>query len=341
MFEHAKRLQVGLLLQGVRAPRHERDRSVVPSFLRRFLDRSAPTQNDQVRKRDPRSAGPVSYTHLDVYKRQQGDIVGIEATPDGKGYFAVSNTGAVYVAGDADFFGDLTTHQPPLKVSNIVAIAPTSDGGGYYLVGSDGGVFCFGDAVYHGSLPGLKIHVSNVVGITAAAVGSGYLLVGSDGGVFAFGKAQFHGSLPGIHVRVNNVRSILEAKSGSGYMLVGSDGCLLYTSLWRAGDLRERAHTRCRGSCPRVLPGRPPRYERRAGLEDGDRLADLRHRPRSELTPGAAYGRRCSSAIKGRIAGFKTVPLGPPNTKHLHLHLHLHVVRFSTFLVILRSCALM
>ena len=162
--------------------------------------------------------------HLPLVHGSQGDIVGIEATPDGKGYFAVSNTGAVYVAGDADFYGDLTTHQPPLKVSNIVAIAPTSDGGGYYLVGSDGGVFCFGDAVYHGSLPGLKIHVSNVVGITAAAVGSGYLLVGSDGGVFAFGKAQFHGSLPGIHVRVNNVRSILEAKSGSGYMLVGSDG---------------------------------------------------------------------------------------------------------------------
>ena len=59
--------------------------------------------------------------------------------------------------------------------------------------------------------------------------------------------------------------------------------------LRRAGDLRERAHARYRGPRPRVLPGRPPRHRRRAGLENRDRLADLRHRP----GPGLGRGRRC------------------------------------------------
>ena len=56
-FENGKRLHVGLLLRGVRAPRYERDRDVVPGLFRRSLDGRAPAQNDQVSERDLRSAG--------------------------------------------------------------------------------------------------------------------------------------------------------------------------------------------------------------------------------------------------------------------------------------------
>ena len=42
-----------MLLGRVRPPRRERDRDVVPGFLRRLLDGRAPTQNDQVSERDP------------------------------------------------------------------------------------------------------------------------------------------------------------------------------------------------------------------------------------------------------------------------------------------------
>ncbi len=56
-FEHGERLHVGLLQRGVRAPRHERDRDVVPGVLRRLLDGRAPAQDDQVGERDLLPAG--------------------------------------------------------------------------------------------------------------------------------------------------------------------------------------------------------------------------------------------------------------------------------------------
>jgi hypothetical protein len=162
--------------------------------------------------------------HLTRVHGLQGHIVGIAATPDGKGYFAVSDTGAVYVGGDAVFHGDLTSLPKPVEVNNIVAIAPTTDGGGYWLIGSDGGEFAFGDAKYHGSIPGIGKHVDDVIGMVATPGGAGYLIVGSDGGVFAFGRTHYYGSLPGIHVKVNNIRGILPAAAGTGYILVGSNG---------------------------------------------------------------------------------------------------------------------
>ena len=51
-FEHGERLDVGLLLRGVRAPRRERDGDVVTGVLRRLLDGRAPTEHDQVGERD-------------------------------------------------------------------------------------------------------------------------------------------------------------------------------------------------------------------------------------------------------------------------------------------------
>ena len=55
--EHGERLDVGLLLRGVGAPRRERDGDVVPGVLRRLLDGRAAAQHDQVGERDLRSAG--------------------------------------------------------------------------------------------------------------------------------------------------------------------------------------------------------------------------------------------------------------------------------------------
>ena len=56
-FEHGERLDVGLLLRGVGAPRRERDRDVVPGVLRRLLDGRAPAEDDQVGERDLLAAG--------------------------------------------------------------------------------------------------------------------------------------------------------------------------------------------------------------------------------------------------------------------------------------------
>jgi hypothetical protein len=90
-------------------------------------------------------------------------VSGITSTPDGGGYWIVTQDGSVYDFGDAGSFGSLTF----LGVSPgspVIGLVPTADDLGYWLVGSDGGIFAFGDAPFVGSLPGLGIHVTNVVG---------------------------------------------------------------------------------------------------------------------------------------------------------------------------------
>ncbi len=70
-------------------------------------------------------------------------VVGMAATPDGKGYWLVASDGGVFAFGDAGFFGstgDVRLAKP------VVGMAATPDGKGYWLVASDGGVFAFGDA---------------------------------------------------------------------------------------------------------------------------------------------------------------------------------------------------
>ena len=70
-------------------------------------------------------------------------IVGIEATPDGGGYWLVASDGGVFNFGDADFYGSMGGQH---LNAPVVGIAATPDGQGYWLVASDGGIFNFGDA---------------------------------------------------------------------------------------------------------------------------------------------------------------------------------------------------
>ena len=69
-------------------------------------------------------------------------MVGMAATPDGRGYWLVASDGGIFTAGDARFYGStgaIALNKP------VVGMASTSDGGGYWLVASDGGIFSFGD----------------------------------------------------------------------------------------------------------------------------------------------------------------------------------------------------
>ena len=77
-----------------------------------------------------------------------GRFVAFAATPDGGGYWMVTDAGQVETQGNALFEGDLSTAH---LAEPIVSMAATPDGGGYWLVGGDGGVFSFGDAGYYGS----------------------------------------------------------------------------------------------------------------------------------------------------------------------------------------------
>ena len=139
-------------------------------------------------------------------------IVGMAATPDGKGYWLVARDGGIFNFGDAGFYGNpytdgLTglTGSHPLSAP-IVGMAATTDGKGYWLVGADGGVFNFGDAGFYGStytygitgLGGSHPLSAPVVGMAATPDGQGYWLVGADGGVFNFGDAPGVGSEFGV-----------------------------------------------------------------------------------------------------------------------------------------------
>jgi len=146
-------------------------------------------------------------------------IVGMAATPDGKGYWLVASDGGIFSFGDAAFYGstgNIALNRP------IVGMAATPDGKGYWLVASDGGIFAFGDAGFYGSTG--NIHLNQpVVGMGTGPGGHGYWLVASDGGIFAFGDAGFHGSTGNI--RLNRpVVGMAPSSGGGGYWLVASDG---------------------------------------------------------------------------------------------------------------------
>jgi hypothetical protein len=74
-------------------------------------------------------------------------IVGIAATPDGKGYWLVTSNGRTLAYGDATFYGSGEGLCPqPVK-----AIVATPTGAGYWIVSANGTAAGFGDAGAQGS----------------------------------------------------------------------------------------------------------------------------------------------------------------------------------------------
>jgi cell wall-associated NlpC family hydrolase len=146
-----------------------------------------------------------------------GQIVGIAATRDGRGYWLASSTGGVYTFGDARFYGSDRTGSSGL----VVAIAATPGGGGYWLVSSSGRVLCFGDASYHGSAaapPGQLI-----VGFAPTPDGRGYWLATTRGGVISFGDARARGSALRDGSRGSFI-GIAAEHDGNGYWFANSAG---------------------------------------------------------------------------------------------------------------------
>ena len=146
-------------------------------------------------------------------------MVGIAATPDGRGAWAGAADGGVFAFGDATYYGSMggtRLNQP------VVGMAATPTGKGYWLVASDGGIFSFGDAVFQGSTGAMHLN-QPVVGMAASPDGKGYWLVASDGGIFAFGDAIYYGSMGGTPLN-QPVAGMAATPDGKGYWLVASDG---------------------------------------------------------------------------------------------------------------------
>jgi hypothetical protein len=162
--------------------------------------------------------------------RLSSPVVGMAATPTGRGYWQVARDGGIFSFGDARFLGSMggqRLSQP------IVGMAATPSGGGYWLVARDGGIFSFGDARFLGSMGGQRLS-QPIVGMAATPSGGGYWLVARDGGIFSFGDARFRGSMGGQRLH-QPVVGMAATPSGGGYWLVASDG-----GIFAFGDARFR-----------------------------------------------------------------------------------------------------
>ncbi|HUE06422.1 MAG TPA: hypothetical protein VMP41_03270 [Acidimicrobiales bacterium] len=163
--------------------------------------------------------GAVVPAALAVAATLSHPVVGVAATPDGKGYWEVASDGGVFALGDAPFEG--STGGDALQAP-VVGMAATPDGNGYREVASDGGIFAFGNAAFEGSMGGRTLDAP-VVGMAATPDGRGYWEVASDGGIFAFGDAAFEDSEGGQHLSAPVV-GMAATPDGRGYWEVAADG---------------------------------------------------------------------------------------------------------------------
>ena len=147
------------------------------------------------------------------------EIVGIEASPAGSGYWLAGADGSVFGFGGVGYFGSMGAHR--LRAP-VVAMAATPSAGGYWLAGSDGSVFGFGDAPYFGSMGGEPL-ASPIVAIARTPSGRGYLLAALDGSVFGFGDAVYAGSM-GAQPLGSPIVDLVITPSCRGYWLAAADG---------------------------------------------------------------------------------------------------------------------
>jgi hypothetical protein len=140
-------------------------------------------------------------------------IVGMAATPDGKGYWLVAADGGIFAFGDAEFHGSMGN-----KHINgpIVAMAATDDGDGYWLAGSDGGIYAF-DAPFFGSL-GAHPPYNSIRGLAALPHNRGYWMVDWGGQVYGFAHHTL-GSLAN-QIPAIPVTDIVSTPTGNGYWLL-------------------------------------------------------------------------------------------------------------------------
>ena len=90
-------------------------------------------------------------------------IVGIQSTPDGKGYWMVGADGVVFNFGNVTFYGSTysdglsgLTRVHPL-VSTVVGLVPTANGLAYWLATKAGFIYDFGSANFLGDSSSLGL----------------------------------------------------------------------------------------------------------------------------------------------------------------------------------------
>ena len=200
-------------------------------------------------------------------------IVGMAATPDGKGYWLVAADGGIFSYGDAGFYGStgsLVLNAP------IVGMATTHDGKGYWLVAADGGIFTYGDAGFYGSAGAANLP-DPVVGMVASPDGGGYLIATANGVVLPFGDAQAYGGLS-LDPTATQISAIIGNNQGTGLLAARPAGLAV-----------QLLDTHARADVPPV-----GRDRRRRRVADPARPQTVRRAPGATRTAPASSGARCS-----------------------------------------------
>ncbi len=149
------------------------------------------------------------------------EVVDLEPTPSGLGYWLLDETGHVTARGDAVDYG--SAYLPAFHGGErATAISRTRSGYGYWVFTNFGRVIDFGDAEWFGDMANVRLN-GLVLDSIPTATGRGYYMVASDGGIFAFGDAMFYGSMGGRRLNAP-VMSLVPDPDGRGYWLVASDG---------------------------------------------------------------------------------------------------------------------
>ena len=149
-------------------------------------------------------------------------VVGMAATPDGRGYWTVTGRGVVRALGIADPLGE---PRPDQLDAPVVAITATPDGTGYWLLTSKGTVLRYGSAAVLPPAAKTFGDASAAVGQAVTPTGKGYWLVHADGQVDAFGDAaQAPPPVPSPFAMDAPTVAIAASPDGLGYWTVTSDG---------------------------------------------------------------------------------------------------------------------
>lgn len=146
-------------------------------------------------------------------------VVAAAATPTGLGLWVVDRTGAVWVAGDAESYGNVKDRTRNDKIAT--GMFATLGGRGYAIVMQDGEVLTFGDAPNFGSGGSNGYRVVGIAPSTSPTGRvTGYWVVNSHGTVTAFGAAPHLGNDHGGQ----RVVGIAALPGNRGYETVGWTG---------------------------------------------------------------------------------------------------------------------
>lgn len=168
-----------------------------------------------------RSGAVVAYggaPYLGSGLARSAPVVGIAASPSGKGYWLVTASGQVIG------FGDARKYSGPSPRTTVRGIAASAHGHGYLLLDRTGKVYPYGDAVSYGGASGCP---GPFRAIATTPDRKGYWLISATGRVYNFGDAPNYGPRAPQLTGGQSFLAFGATPNGRGYQEVTMSGRIL------------------------------------------------------------------------------------------------------------------